>query len=801
MNYLHFSKFTSNKSFMFNIKNVSFNVKKMQWLVFAVACLIYANTIPNKWAIDDSLIIHQNNFVAKGIAGIPDILSHDAFAGFYGKDINTVAGGRYRPLSPVLFALQSEIFASAKKDETQKLIKDKEGNKIKDLSEKTWFPHVLHFFNILWYGLLCLVLYRTLLLLFTIENENKTFRNNVLALGTSLLFAVHPLHTEAVANVKGLDEILALLGTLISLYCVLKLLQISQNNSAGNSKIQWQIAAVVSFFLALMAKESAVTFIAVIPLALWFFTQASLKSIAKLTLPLFIPLIVFLGIRAAVLNQPEKREIAEELMNDPFLVLDTNSQYAPLINGLPIKKLVNPNTNTFTKMPYSNQLATNFYTYAVYLKLLFAPYPLTCDYYPRHIEIKSFSDGIVLLSLLFHLFLLIWALYHFRKKNVLAFGILYYFITFSIVSNLFFPIGTNMAERFMFMPSLGFCLIVCYAIYNIVNQWNNNNSQTRFNIIFAGFALMLISYAIITIQRNFDWKDNFTLFSKDILVSKNSGKINTALAAEYINKAITMKTDKENEIEDWNLAQKKAALKEIEQERMNWIQKALPLLNKALEIHPMNNAAWLQMANAQHILGQVEDQAPNANLTYLSTALAAYDLADYYKAAGMDTTINKFKAICLMDLGKLMGQKFGDIPSCISSLEKAKTLSPKNAEIYLLLGTAYSMTKDYEKTIENCLKSISLRPNDRDTKQNLAVAYQQYALADASKKELLPKAEEILLDVYNEEKKLDDNNINKLSSMERTLDLLYKNATIQGNDAKQNEYKSALIGLNPKWLP
>ncbi|MBK7007931.1 MAG: hypothetical protein IPH36_04525 [Saprospiraceae bacterium] len=88
-------------------------------------------------------------------------MSKDAFAGHYGQDVNAVEGGRYRPLSLALFAIQAELFASSKKDIKQKIEKDKEGNKIKDLSEKTWFPNILHFFNALWYALLCLVIYRT----------------------------------------------------------------------------------------------------------------------------------------------------------------------------------------------------------------------------------------------------------------------------------------------------------------------------------------------------------------------------------------------------------------------------------------------------------------------------------------------------------------------------------------------------------------------------------------------------------------------------------------------------------------
>jgi protein O-mannosyl-transferase len=771
------------------------NFKRTQWFIFVIACFIYVNTIPNKWAIDDSLIIHQNKFVQKGISGILDILTKDAFAGFYGEDVNAVAGGRYRPLTPALFALQAEVFASTKKDENQKIEKDKEGFKIKDLSENTWFPNVLHFFNMFWYGLLCLVLYRTLLLLFNARDKEKNFKTNFLAIATSLLFAVHPLHTEAVANVKGLDEILALLGALLSLYCVLKVYLISEENNTSISKTKWVIGAVVAYFLALFSKESSVTFMVVIPLALWFFTQASVKTIFKVTFPLVIPLVLFLGIRTAVLHQPNKGVVAEELMNNPFLVLDSASQYVPLIQGSSIKKLVNSNANTFTKMPYSNELATNFYTYGVYLKLLIAPVTLTCDYYPRYIEIKSFADISVILSLLIHLFLLIWALFHIRKKNTIAFGILYYCITFSIVSNLFFPIGTNMAERFMFMPSVGFCLVAACLLFELGNKLSQPKTANGFSKIYFILTIIVVVFSTLTIKRNFDWKDNLTLFSKDILVSKNSGKINTDLAAEYINKAVFIKEEKLKEIERLSAEEKKDALKSIDQERNQLFKNAIPLLSKALEIHPMSNLAWLKMANANHFLGQSEDNDSKTNLMYLQTAIAAYNEAYFYRGKGMDTVVNNYKAICLMDLGKLMGQKFGDIPSAIYCLEQAKTLAPDEPEVYMLLGTAYSFFNQYEKAIEYSEKSLELRPKDRDTKQNLAVACQIYAKANPLKKDLLPKAEKLLLEVYNEEKQLNDD-VSKKASMIRTLDLLQKNYALQSNQAKQVEIAAILKSLN-----
>lgn len=767
--------------------------QKVQWVIFTLALLLYANTIPNKWALDDGISIYKNNFVKRGISGIPDILSKEAFTGFYGQDMNIVAGGRYRPLSPVVFAMQAEVLAPAEKSANEQAAIDKAGYRIKDLSEKTLFPHILHLFNALWYGLLCLLLYRTLLLLFQAKQASDSGRAAFLALVSALIYTVHPLHTEAVANVKGLDEILAMLGSVAALYFVVRQ-YLQARNEATWLPQPLMIRAMGCYTLALFAKENAATFIAVIPLALWFFTDASPKSIVKLTAPLLLPLLLFVGARSLVLHQPNKGAIAEELMNDPFLVLDSTAQYELLTPTSDIKVLVNPNADTYTKMPYSQQLATNFYTWGKYFQLLAVPYPLTVDYYPRQIAVKSFTDAGVLVSVLLNMLLLGWALFNLRKKKIVAFGILYYFVTFSPVSNLFFPIGTNMAERFMFMPSLGFCIIVASLLYDLGKKWGGDN-EGKCKVIYWGTVALACVYGVLTVERNFDWKDDLTLFSKDINVSVNSGKITTDLAGHLINKAIRIREEKEAEIVGLSAAQKKAAMQATEAEQAALVKQAIPLLKKSLTIHPMSNEAWLQIANAHQFLGGIESHTPNENLTYLNTALLAYEQAYKYRSAISDTTIIKLTALCYTGLGKIMGEQFADINTSIQFLEEAIALDSLNAETFMILGTAYSMKQDYVKSIACTQKSLELRPGDRDTEKNLATALQQYAFVDVSQKSGLLLAEKLLLDVLAEEKNLPDNYVPRQDALLRTLDLLVRNYTIQGKPDKATEYQNELLKM------
>ena len=79
-------------------------------IIVVFGFMLYANTLGHGYALDDTVTIWKNEFTQQGFAGIKDILSYDTMAGMFGKDMDEVAGGRYRPLSVVMFAIELEIF-------------------------------------------------------------------------------------------------------------------------------------------------------------------------------------------------------------------------------------------------------------------------------------------------------------------------------------------------------------------------------------------------------------------------------------------------------------------------------------------------------------------------------------------------------------------------------------------------------------------------------------------------------------------------------------------------------------------
>ena len=156
--------------------------------------VLYAAALSFGYALDDKLVLSENQYVQKGSKGIRDIFGNESLTGFLGKDYDMAVGARYRPLSLATFAVEHQIFGVK--------------------------PGMSHFINILLYALTALLIYR-LLSMFAPGNPERKWYLSVPFIA-ALLFALHPIHTEVVANIKGRDEILALLLALAAAYYVLR---------------------------------------------------------------------------------------------------------------------------------------------------------------------------------------------------------------------------------------------------------------------------------------------------------------------------------------------------------------------------------------------------------------------------------------------------------------------------------------------------------------------------------------------------------------------------------------------------
>jgi tetratricopeptide (TPR) repeat protein len=658
----------------------------LPWLVFlGLALLLYGNTIGHGYVLDDGIVITKDQFTQQGLKGIPDILTTDAFTGFFGKNKDLVSGGRYRPLSIVTFAIEQEFIG---------------GN-----------PHVSHFINILLYGVtgaLMFILLGRLL---------KSPAGGSWWLGVpfiaSALFIAHPVHTEVAANIKGRDEILCLL------FCLLTVILLLEYFSTG--KTLYALLSPVVFFLALLSKENAITFLAVIPLALYFFTGAAPKKIALGVAPLAAVALVFLVLRAHFAGSAESGDITE-VLNNAFVYADPSQKFATIASIL-----------------------------GKYLLLLVFPHPLTHDYYYNQIPIIGWDNPGAIIPLAVYLALGAWALAGIRKKRLVAFGILYYFATLSVVSNIFIPVGTTMSERFLYLPSVGFTMILAYSLTNLSGIVSAKTSIGARPVLTGLLALLLAACGLKTIMRNPAWKDNYTLFATDVFSSPNSAKVHNALGGELVR----LSADEPDPVR-----------------KRQMLDQALQNLRRAVEIHPTYSEPWFSMGNIYYqrdtdVQESIEcyrkaiearpgytDAYKNLSVVYLHAKQYDNAIGTFRKLTNVDPgnddayyqmglihlsvnradsairdlkqaiALNPVNAPAYSQLGMIYGREKQELDTAIFYLQKAVSADPSGLDGYNNLGTAYALKREYDAAIGVFRRALDLSPQDTRIYLNLGLAYQ-----------------------------------------------------------------------------
>jgi len=619
-------------------------------ILFIFSTLLYVNTLGHSYTQDDAIVVYDNMYTTDGVSGIPGLLQKDTFFGFFKTEgkAKLVSGGRYRPFTPIMFAVGWEIFGDN--------------------------PMIGHLFNVLWYGLLGILLYLTLKVV--IVSEQRTQTSMMLVFLSTILFIAHPVHTEVVANIKGRDEIISLLGSLAAMYLIFKRPFKAMVNN---------LVIGVLFLFALMSKENAITFLGVVPLALYLFRHESIGSIFKKTAPLLIATFVFLAIRTAVLGF-DFGGAPQELMNNPYL---------KMVNG------------SFVDFTFAEKAATIIYTLGKYLMLLVFPLHLTHDYYPYHIPIMSFGDWQVWLSIVAYVAIIFFSIYRWGKKSIPSFSILYFLLTLSIVSNVVFPIGTNMSERFLFMPSVGFSLLLGIMLVKYVYK--------RFGMIpFAALSFLIVTlFSIKTIARNNVWKDDFTLFQTDVETSINSAKIQNAAGGSLVSKS--------ESIED-------------PAQKIPLIDKAIGHLNKAIAIHPRYRNAYLLLGNAYYYKGD--------HLQAINNYQEVLNLSP-----GNTEGTNNL-AVAARDYGRLLGEKKNDLQGSLKYLNQSYQLNPDDKETVRLLAVAYGMSGNHSKAMPFFKRTTELAPTVASNWINLSIVYSRLGDEENAQKARL-KALELDPNAFN----------------------------------------------------
>lgn len=603
--------------------------------------LLYLLAVGHSFVLDDNLVITQNRHVQDGVGGIPELLTTNYTHGHL--DFND---GLYRPLSLITFAIEQSVHGLD--------------------------PSVSHFVQALLYGLLLLVLGKLLLLLFEDNRWN--------AFWVLLLFALHPIHTEVVANLKSRDELLALLFFAWSAWLYLEYLQ---------SDRKWRLAAAIGLFtLSLFSKESAITFLAVYPVLHYFHRPSDWKSIGRTTGLFLIPAAVFLGVRAWVLSNmgPVDSGVSDILQN---ILTSTDS--------------------------WIDRLATATVIQGAYLWKLIVPFPLSHDYSYHVIPIYSLTSPLFILSFLLIIGLIYLCIKGWATRSWVSFGIAFYFISVSVVSNTVLLIGALMAERFVFTPSLG----ICIALVSGVSMIPLLNAKKTW--LFAGLAF---AFLVLSAQRIPDWKDNYTLFNADVDKVPNSARAHYNVGTANNDRA---KLDPK--------------------QRQSLRASAVKHLSKAIEIWPeykdaYNNlgVVYMDMGNLQDayaVYKQTYERFPDYNKGLYNLGITVYKLGKYeeaerYLEAYLER-VSSNDALYLTAESEGYQSKFDE---AIAHLLQLLEREPNRARGPLKLGTAYGIAGDEEMAERYFTMAREIEPNNADAHFNLGLLYLNTGRAESARESL-----------------------------------------------------------------
>jgi len=521
-------------------------------------------------------------------------------------------------------------------------------------------PYISHFINVILYLIIILLMFKILWRLF--RNYHYLFPFLI-----TLLYAAHPIHTEVVASLKNRDELFMLLFGLLSLSQSIK-----YADTLKNKHIYW---ALGMFFLSALSKPTAAAFLFFIPLSLYFFTDLEVKKVVRVTI-----LVSVVALAAAL---------------GPSLYLPSNDRtLAMLENPLSVQG------NFLDHIAYAG------FSLYYYLKLLIFPHPLRYYYGYNLFPDISLGNILIIISIIVHIGLFVFAIFKLKNKHILSYIILAYLTSIVLFTNLFKPVPGIIAERFLLIPSIAFCIVLVYGIYWLFmqNPAGKKVSNLKLFGILTLVIILLIPYSIKTRGRNQQWRTEYTLYNADMPYLYDSFKGNDLYANEIM-KSVNRE-----------LAKPVNVLKFVDPQ----IKKAISHWERAIEILPEASSPYRNLGIIYSRIYKKYDTAivyfnktlelePDDPMTFFNLGMTYENKKEYtraleylQKSLDLDSTsVNTRSRMANIYYG------LGEFRKAIDLNQKIMLISPQEALPYVNIGNYYIFQRDtasgiryYEKAVE-----------------------------------------------------------------------------------------------------
>lgn len=414
-------------------------------LVALAACL---TSVGNGFAYDDIPIIATNER-AHSLSSWWSLFGSPYWPPMYGESL-------YRPLSMLSYALQWTLGGGS--------------------------PMVFHAANIVLFALLAVAV---LLLLRELLDDSS-------ALVGSALFAAHPVHTEAVANVVGHAELLAGIGVVAALILYLRA------RRTGGPNL-WQASGIVALYAgASLAKEHAL-FLPLLIVAAEFLVTSQSTEVRRRT-PVW-RLLSFLAV------------IAVSVLVARTAVLGSMfGEQSPV------------------EMDGSTRIWTMFRVVPEWVRLLIFPAHLSAEYGPQQTEIIDGPSGWSVLGIVVVVAIVVAFVASLSRQRTIAFGLAWLTITFLPVSNLLS--GVVLQERSLMLPSVGAAMVFGAAFQWL---WRQATRPTTRQALVAAVGLITVLGVWRSAVRNPVWRDNPTLFTQTVQDAPRSYRAHYLYGAELFN--------------------------------------------------------------------------------------------------------------------------------------------------------------------------------------------------------------------------------------------------------------------------
>jgi tetratricopeptide (TPR) repeat protein len=617
------------------------------------AALPYLNTLRNSFVSDDGSQVLDNPYI-RNFHHLAKIFTTQATSYIPGMP------NYYRPLMNVAYLLCYQVFGP--------------------------HPFGFHLLNVVLHVMVVGVVFLL---------TKRMFQDRNLALMAAVLFAIHPIHTEAIAWIAAHPDLQLGLFYLLTFWLFFEVAR-----PGGRVSYFVQLAMAGSFVLTIVSKEPAVT----------------------------LPLLATLYEHFYRADRAETRP-AQKVLRYAVLWLLT---VAYLLFRVRVLGALRSGFNVVQLTWYQTFVSASALLGQYFWELLW-PVDLRV-FCPFHKPIGLFDpavvEGVAALAVCSALFFFLW-----RHAKPLSFGLLWMLIPLAPVLNVRWMPEAAFAERYLYLPSVGFCWLLGWGFLRLRARASARGAVWS-RALATAFVLLVALGSFRIVTRNRDWRNNFTLYANTLAACPDAYYVRRDLGETYWKMGNVESAERE-----WRKALEVAprdsltlsALGQVYLKKQHYSE-AIEFFKKALEFDPYNATACLYLGVAYmdtHSLELAEPELRTAVSLFPLDSNARNALGKLYLVEGRTVEAEEqFRqsveiepnTMIYVSLGLIHWHR-GDVKLAEQEWREALRLAPNDSSILNNLGLACTNQGRYTEAVSFFHKAIELKPDDPTLHLNLGIAY------------------------------------------------------------------------------